>query len=82
MEYREYNPFPEYLKVEIQTFLPRLIKDRVSGAFVLWDISFKHECEETQPGCEESIVEGGEPICEIDLPWEAIVIGEVELCED
>lgn len=46
------------------------------------EISLKHQCKETQPGCEKDIIEGRKPIYEVVLARKSIVIGEMKLSED
>jgi hypothetical protein len=78
----ETDPLPENLEVKVLLKLAGRVKDRVQESLLVVKVPLEHQGKEAEPGGEEHIVESRQPVNEIDLPGEAIPVGEVEFSED
>lgn len=82
MEDTQYDPFPKDLEVEVPLQLTSGVQYRMMHGAVVLYVALKHQRKQTEPTSEEHVVEGGEPVDEVDLPAEAIPVGKVQLGED
>jgi hypothetical protein len=78
----ETDPLPENLEVEVLLKLAGRVEDGVQESLLVVKVPLEHQGKEAEPGGEEHIVESRQPVNEIDLPGEAIPVGEVEFSED
>ena len=78
----ETDPLPENLEVEVLRKLAGRVENGVQEGLLVVEVPLEHQGKEAEPGGEEDIVEGRQPVSEIDLSGEAIPVREVEFSED
>jgi diphthamide synthase (EF-2-diphthine--ammonia ligase) len=78
----ENDPLPKDREIEVLLELSSSIEDRMLAGLVFGKVSFKHQSEETEPGCEEHVVKGRKPVNEVNLTGKAVPIGEMKFSED